>query len=205
MDRVISLLAALVGLIALGEAILVHVNADAERQDLAAQIAEIRTSLKTGVMPAAEPSMVASASIAAVPAAPSLEMSSNAGGVGVCITGGSRRIALAVGRSTQRVRSARSRRRSPSSSSKTRPRRRRWPMPRSGLRQRHRPPRPLPSRAPRRFRPRRWLHPPPPRAAYRHRAARPSRAGRAPTAFPSARALSARPATSSRSATRRWW
>ena len=36
MDRVISLLAALVGLIALGGAILVHINADAERRDLAA-------------------------------------------------------------------------------------------------------------------------------------------------------------------------
>jgi hypothetical protein len=74
MDRVISLLAALVGLIALGGAILVHVNADAERQDLAAQIAEIRTSLKTGAMPAAAPSTVASAALAS--AVSSAEMSS---------------------------------------------------------------------------------------------------------------------------------
>ena len=72
MDRVISLLAALVGLIALGGAILVHINADAERRDLAAQIAEIRTSLRTGAAPPAE------ASVAELASAPSIEASSEA-------------------------------------------------------------------------------------------------------------------------------
>jgi hypothetical protein len=45
MDRLISLLAALVGLIALGGAILVHVNGDAQRAELAAEIAGLRTSM----------------------------------------------------------------------------------------------------------------------------------------------------------------
>ncbi|HVY51672.1 MAG TPA: hypothetical protein VHA07_08970 [Devosia sp.] len=45
MDRIISLLAALVGLIALGGAILVHTNADAERQKMATQIAALEASL----------------------------------------------------------------------------------------------------------------------------------------------------------------
>jgi hypothetical protein len=78
MDRVISLLAALVGLIALGGAILVHVNADAERGVLAAQIADIRTSLRTGAALPAEPSVAeiasASSSVASeVSAAPASE------------------------------------------------------------------------------------------------------------------------------------
>ena len=71
MDRIISLLAALVGLIALGGAILVHINADAERQDLAAQIAELRTSLRSGAMPASETSAVAPASMPEIAAASS--------------------------------------------------------------------------------------------------------------------------------------
>jgi len=45
MDRIISLLAALVGLIALGGAILVHVNGDAQRSELAAEIAGLKASL----------------------------------------------------------------------------------------------------------------------------------------------------------------
>jgi hypothetical protein len=58
MDRVISLLAALVGLIALGGAILVHVNADAQRSELAAEIAGLRGAM--GNAPAAA-AMAASA------------------------------------------------------------------------------------------------------------------------------------------------
>lgn len=45
MDRVISLLAALVGLIALGGAILVHTNGDAQRQQMATEIAQLKASL----------------------------------------------------------------------------------------------------------------------------------------------------------------
>ena len=45
MDRVISLLAALVGLIALGGAILVHTNADAQRQQMATEIAQLKASV----------------------------------------------------------------------------------------------------------------------------------------------------------------
>jgi hypothetical protein len=45
MDRVISLLAALVGLIALGGAILVHTNADTQRREMATQIAALKTSI----------------------------------------------------------------------------------------------------------------------------------------------------------------
>jgi hypothetical protein len=43
MDRVISLLAALVGLIALGGAILVHTNADVQRREMATEIAQLKT------------------------------------------------------------------------------------------------------------------------------------------------------------------
>lgn len=50
MDRVISLLAALVGLIALGGAILVHTNVDAERQQMAADLAQMKVSI--GMAPA---------------------------------------------------------------------------------------------------------------------------------------------------------
>ena len=45
MDRVISLLAALVGLIALGGAILVHTNGDAQRSEMASQIAQLKVSV----------------------------------------------------------------------------------------------------------------------------------------------------------------
>jgi hypothetical protein len=45
MDRVISLLAALVGLIALGGAILVHTNGDTQRQQMATEIAQLKASL----------------------------------------------------------------------------------------------------------------------------------------------------------------
>jgi hypothetical protein len=45
MDRIISLLAALVGLIALGGAILVHTNGDAQRQQMATEIAQLKASL----------------------------------------------------------------------------------------------------------------------------------------------------------------
>ena len=45
MDRVISLLAALVGLIALGGAILVHTNADAQRAEIAGEIAQLKLSV----------------------------------------------------------------------------------------------------------------------------------------------------------------
>lgn len=47
MDRIISLLAALVGLIALGGAILVHTNADTERQKMASEIAALQASIDT--------------------------------------------------------------------------------------------------------------------------------------------------------------
>jgi hypothetical protein len=45
MDRIISLLAALVGLIALGGAILVHTNADTERRQMATEIAALQASI----------------------------------------------------------------------------------------------------------------------------------------------------------------
>lgn len=45
MDRVISLLAALVGLIALGGAILVHTNGDTQRNQMAAEIAQLKLSV----------------------------------------------------------------------------------------------------------------------------------------------------------------
>lgn len=45
MDRIISLLAALVGLIALGGAILVHVNGDTQRAQMAAEIAQLKVSV----------------------------------------------------------------------------------------------------------------------------------------------------------------
>lgn len=56
MDRIISLLAALVGLIALGGAILVHVNGDVQRKELAAEIADLRTSLHASPMAASSAS-----------------------------------------------------------------------------------------------------------------------------------------------------
>lgn len=45
MDRIISLLAALVGLIALGGAIAVHTNADSQRREMATEIAALKTSI----------------------------------------------------------------------------------------------------------------------------------------------------------------
>ncbi|MEO8757408.1 MAG: hypothetical protein ABI398_06620 [Devosia sp.] len=45
MDRVISLLAALVGLIALGGALLVHTNADTQRREMATQIAQLKATI----------------------------------------------------------------------------------------------------------------------------------------------------------------
>jgi hypothetical protein len=45
MDRIISLLAALVGLIALGGAILVHVNADTQHAQIAAEIAQLKATV----------------------------------------------------------------------------------------------------------------------------------------------------------------
>lgn len=48
MDRIISLLAALVGLIALGGAILVHVNADTQRRELATELAGLRAAIAVG-------------------------------------------------------------------------------------------------------------------------------------------------------------
>lgn len=67
MDRVISLLAALVGLIALGGAILVHTNGDTQRNQMAAQIAQLKVSVdlltqqtaggRTALAPASVPSV----------------------------------------------------------------------------------------------------------------------------------------------------
>ena len=45
MDRVISLLAALVGLIALGGALLVHTNTDTQRREIATEIAQLKASV----------------------------------------------------------------------------------------------------------------------------------------------------------------
>jgi hypothetical protein len=62
MDRVISLLAALVGLIALGGAILVHTNADMQRREMATEIAALKTSISLLGGPAP-----ASTTVAAIP------------------------------------------------------------------------------------------------------------------------------------------
>jgi len=62
MDRVISLLAALVGLIALGGAILVHTNADTQRREMATEIAQLKTSIALTAgqsQPAASPTPAA--------------------------------------------------------------------------------------------------------------------------------------------------
>ena len=64
MDRVISLLAALVGLIALAGAVLVATNGDLERRQLATQIAQ----LKTGMALTNQRAPDASPSSAALPA-----------------------------------------------------------------------------------------------------------------------------------------
>jgi hypothetical protein len=60
MDRIISLLAALVGLIALGGAILVHVNGDVQRKELAAEVAELRSAIDTGSSSAGASALAAS-------------------------------------------------------------------------------------------------------------------------------------------------
>jgi hypothetical protein len=62
MDRVISLLAALVGLIALGGAILVHVNGDNQRREMAVEIAQLRVSIGlSSEQPPGQPVAVAAA------------------------------------------------------------------------------------------------------------------------------------------------
>ena len=61
MDRIISLLAALVGLIALGGAILVHVNGETQQSKLAAQIAELRSTMGGAVTSAGTVSSIAEA------------------------------------------------------------------------------------------------------------------------------------------------
>jgi hypothetical protein len=77
MDRVISLLAALVGLIALGGAILVHVNADAQRSELESEIAGLRDAMATTRVPAVsivsspEPALASSSELALAAALPS--------------------------------------------------------------------------------------------------------------------------------------
>lgn len=82
MDRVISLLAALVGLIALGGAILVHTNGDTQRNQMAAEIAQLKLSVglitqqqqrpAPGAQPATSPASAAEA------VAPAAEPSSSA-------------------------------------------------------------------------------------------------------------------------------
>jgi hypothetical protein len=67
MDRVISLLAALVGLIALGGAILVHVNGDAQRGQMAAEIAQLKLSV--GLLNPQSPASVATADPVHIPSA----------------------------------------------------------------------------------------------------------------------------------------
>lgn len=68
MDRVISLLAALVGLIALGGAILVHTNADTQRREMATEIAQLKASISLLGTPA--PEAAAATTAAAVQAPP---------------------------------------------------------------------------------------------------------------------------------------
>ena len=67
MDRIISLLAALVGLIALGGAILVHVNGDVQRKELAAEVAELRSAIGSGSIAGGAPSMVVASSSSSEP------------------------------------------------------------------------------------------------------------------------------------------
>lgn len=84
MDRVISLLAALVGLIALGGAILVHTNADTQRREMATEIAQLKASMSllgapnaaSGKAQTAAPLLPAAASSAAPPRQPSASMPS---------------------------------------------------------------------------------------------------------------------------------
>lgn len=64
MDRVISLVAALVGLIAPGGAILVHTNADVQRHEMATEIAQLAappsSSEPAAAMATADPAAAAS-------------------------------------------------------------------------------------------------------------------------------------------------
>lgn len=84
MDRVISLLAALVGLIALGGAILVHTNADTQRREMATEIAQLKASMSllgapnaaSGKAQTAAPLLPAAASSAAPSSQPSASMPS---------------------------------------------------------------------------------------------------------------------------------
>ncbi|MBN9307327.1 MAG: hypothetical protein BGO82_08660 [Devosia sp. 67-54] len=84
MDRVISLLAALVGLIALGGAILVHTNADTQRREMATEIAQLKASMSllgapgaaSGKTHTAAPLLPAAASSVAPPSQPSASMPS---------------------------------------------------------------------------------------------------------------------------------
>jgi hypothetical protein len=70
MDRVISLLAALVGLIALGGAILVHTYGDNDRRQLETQIASLRASIGTEAPAPARPSSIPSAAASSAEADP---------------------------------------------------------------------------------------------------------------------------------------
>jgi hypothetical protein len=70
MDRVISLLAALVGLIALGGAILVHTNADVQRREMATEIAQLKATIAlngTAPQAAATPAVAAPAAASSAP------------------------------------------------------------------------------------------------------------------------------------------
>jgi|GEM_PF-3199755 len=86
MDRIISLLAALVGLIALGGAILVHTNADTQRAQMAADIAQLKLSVglltqrRPDTTNVADATPVPTARQASIPSAemPSSEMPSSA-------------------------------------------------------------------------------------------------------------------------------
>jgi hypothetical protein len=75
MDRVISLLAALVGLIALGGAILVHTNADTQRTQMAAEIAQLKLSVglitqqRSGTTEVADATPLPTAKQASIPSA----------------------------------------------------------------------------------------------------------------------------------------
>lgn len=69
MDRLISLLAALVGLIALGGAVLVNIRADTQQQALAAQVAELQSALgQAGGVATVSPTASASSAPASSPA-----------------------------------------------------------------------------------------------------------------------------------------
>jgi hypothetical protein len=75
MDRVLSLLAALVGLIALGGAILVHTNADMQRREMATEIAQLKASMSLLGTPAATPARADAATPLLPPASSSVSAS----------------------------------------------------------------------------------------------------------------------------------